>query len=113
MKNKYDLSKVPRELLEKLVTARGYLGITWAFVDSPEWQGNGERAQVVREIRKAASVPIRTRVEVDTDIAKAIRDYIAQQAKCDERAVYFDGRLGDGPYLPDLLHQLASEETSD
>jgi hypothetical protein len=108
---KYDIRKVPRELLEE------YIMKETTVID----QGlDCVPSDVHLRIRKAAEVPLRTKAEIDADIARAVRDYVKEYSDFDGIRIplmemKFKGCFGDhlDRTLPQVLIALLSEETSD
>jgi len=106
---KYDIKKVPRELLEEY--AKQHLKCN--SEQDPRKCGYSELGS---KIAKAAEVSLRTRAEVDADIAKAVRDY---------RVFNFDMKADNLTYscimpgtdpkvtFPVHIESLLTEETSD
>lgn len=97
---KYDMSRVPRELLERFVSYQLCLGDK-----PPSINGN--------DIVKAAEVPLRTRAEVDADIVKAVRDY-CKDSQCPVSQLGFYSEIDEerGSFSH-YIEKLLLEETSD
>lgn len=106
---KYDVKRVPRELLEELAgsvlkaTKDPACEIFKFYMDSPLIEG----------LKNQATVPLRTRSEVDADIAKAVRSYVEQWPQCRTLDGYYEFGSNRSVNLNLLLKQLAAEETSD
>jgi hypothetical protein len=108
-KVRYDISRVPRELLERFVNSHGSLDSYFVAT-----------SLVAKDIQEAARLPLRTRAEVDADIAAAVRDYVKEYSDFDGVRIplmemKFSGCFGDPSHrsLPEVLIALLSEETSD
>ena len=105
---KYDISRVPRELLEHYVKCNDILDPYFVA-----------RSQVAKDIQSAARVPLRTKAEINDDIAKAVRDYIDEYNSLGQQVnlmdLKFKGCFGhtSGETLPQVLKMLLLEETSD
>lgn len=71
-KHRYDLTKAPVSLLAKVIKESNFLDEGWGFVEEyGRVLDNQEEA--IRDLREAARVPLRTRAQVDADIAKIVR----------------------------------------
>lgn len=103
MKTKYDLSKVPRDLLEQFIIEIGGTNDNMSF-------SRTEAQASISQIRGIARINLRTRAEVDAEIAKFVRDYTRDVLR-DE----------DEPRMPSYkglqfregLFTLTQEETAD
>ena len=117
MKKKYDVKKVSRETLEKLAEEvisskeRGVGSYTFSLIDDVQ-------PSMVRNTLKEAEVPLRTKAEVDADIATCMRRYGVLMDKYEpgQNLLAVQGFAhGDGTYDwpgQDLV-RLLNEETSD
>lgn len=107
-KIKYDLSRVPRELLEQYI--RTHTIITGEQTLYPFDLG--------AQIRKAAEVPLRTQAEINRDIAAVVRryaDYNSSQSHDLRMFITRTYQLPDGEIVcaDSDIKKLLSEETSD
>lgn len=103
---KYDIKQVPRELLEEY--ASYCLGIKPGREVVPE-------SELGAKVAKAATVKLRTKSEVDAEIASAVRQY-AEWWKAVEHSkpenLDFSGTYGEAPrYLYSVFVELLLEET--
>lgn len=98
---KYDIKKVPRELLEEFILKHTAV-LDTSIVELCTDTGT--------KIRKAAEVPLRTKAEVDADIVRLVRDYVKEYVGLD--VMKFDRYL-DGLHTGTELGKLVREETSD
>jgi hypothetical protein len=107
-KVRYDLNRVPRELLEK------YIEVHTCVLKAEYCQ----QSSTGQAIRKAAEVPLRTRAEVDADIASVVRKYADFNGRQTFDQSIFIARayhLPDGEIVcaDRELKDLLKEETSD
>lgn len=110
-KIKYDIKKVPRELLEE------YIMKETTVIDQ---HLDCVPSDIHIRIRKAAEVPVRTKAEVNADIAKAVRDYLdfTTGGKLEYGVTkHFDSWLppfyGKHILFNEYVTKLVQEETSD
>lgn len=102
---KYDMSRVPRELLERFASYQLCL-----YDKQPSINGN--------DIVKAAEVPLRTKAEVDADIIDLVRSYHKwfMTSAPGHLTPYYNSsfRYKDkNVQVNELLAKLNEEETSD
>ena len=102
-KYKYDLTRVPRELLEAYAKEHLTVHATGQMVSG---------YAVGIKIIEAAKVPLRTRAEVDKDIAQAVRSYRKQWVDPLTYASRFEWN-GMEVYLGEITNPLIDEETAD
>ncbi len=112
---KYDVKRVPRELLEELAhkvieAEQCKTACSITFLTRSD--------SILTKIAQAATVPLRTRAEVDADIVKAVRDYVEYQTRVNNylstAQLGFSGYMGDSRgNFPNWLCKLLKEETSD
>lgn len=100
-KTKYDLGRVPRELLEKYIEHH-------TTVIDPDYFCQTSTGQA---IRKAAEVSLRTRAEVNADVISYVRTYAAEHgwATTEVRGLYGVG----AERLAFALKSILDEKTSD
>lgn len=104
---KYDVKQVPREVLEALAQvfldalgSPAVCSVTLCTKDA-----------YVEQLGKAAKVKLRTRVEVDADIADAVREYRRQWMCPLTYNSRFDYKGRTDIYLGEVVNPLVSEET--
>lgn len=107
---KYDIKRVPRELLEAYVC--------YQLCMSPDRRDPIDATSDVGKcVVKAAEVQLRTKAEVDADIAKAVKDYATEWATINNTPLQnltFSGAFGRMPTtLAERFKELLLEETSD
>lgn len=108
-KVRYDIKKVPREMLEEIVNKYSFIQHT-AF--NPDMKDR-DLCGWALAIRKAAEVKLRTRAEVDGDIAKAVRDYAEWYARYVEDLTFHGYYSSDSKTLCKVFRELLLEETQD
>lgn len=117
MKKKYDVTKVSRETLEAFAQVLLNADLTnhmqyvaYYTTNHPGFTGHGPITNLFNE----ATVSVRTRAEVDSDIIKCLRTYAKEHASLKGRlqfdGTYFGGTLRD---VRSDLNLLLEEETSD
>jgi hypothetical protein len=104
---KYDISRVPRELLELFVELHSILDPHFVAI-----------SDIAKSIQESARVPLRTKADIDADIASAVRQYADEYLKFEDITVKdlkFTGCFNDPDHrtLPEVLRSLLAEETSD
>jgi hypothetical protein len=104
---KYDIKKVPRELLEEYAATM----LCFKHANGSEIEANSDLG---KQVVKAAEVPLRTRAEVDADIAKAVRDYARDfHPNTLNDRVYDSYMPGTKVLFSEHVAKLILEETSD
>lgn len=99
---KYDISRVPRDLLERFIHSHSIL--------DPHFVAT---SLVAKDIQAAARVPLRTKAEVDADIVKAVRDY-CKDSHCPVSQLVFASQIDEERgHFPYYIEKLLKEETSD
>lgn len=105
MNVKYDIKKVPRELLEEY--AMQQLCMNPARRDPID-----ATSEVGKRVVKAAEIPLKTKAEIDAVIVKIVRQY-SEECGWDHGSTS-KGLLGVGPeILAGSLYKLLQQETSD
>lgn len=106
-KVKYDIKKVPRELLEEYA-------VRMLCLDTANGSEIHANSQLGKQVVKAAEVPLRTRAEVDADIAKAVRIYAGQFNTHMLKSRTYDSYMpGTMILFSEHVAELIREETSD
>lgn len=123
---KYDVNKVPRSVLEDFVRHHADLldfdmsmlplSFLRAFVSRHECIFNPDVSTTIlkysqRTVREAARVTLRTRAQVDADIAEAIREYRRQWLVPLTYNSRFDYKDRKDIYLGEVVNPLIAEET--
>lgn len=115
MAKKYDVKRVSRERLEQIaeiVFKQAQNGRSPVSISINPFS-------IGELMLEEAEVPLRTKSEVDADIAKAVRDYARQHATnitpvhVSFLADYTHPVSKKQVYLKDVFNQLLNEETSD
>lgn len=102
---KFDVKQVPREVLEEICQSilTGFSDpnvVTWSVGRKP-----------VANLLKAAEIKLRTRAQVDADIAEAVREYRRQWLGPLTYNSRFDYKDRKDIYLGDVVNPLIAEKT--
>jgi hypothetical protein len=114
-KCKYDVTKVSREALEDLakIVCNAYAKPETISVVLPLRSRDvcPPPAEAALKVIEQALVKLRTKAEVDQDIAQAVREYAAIQLRAyGEYPEAYDGHFRQGQF-PELMKKLLKEET--